>query len=63
VASMMLRNIEATNTALTTSFGEGSILTTYYKITPAYDVPCQPADATRPFGMRIFLLFTYGGPG
>ena len=35
----MLRNIEATNTALTASFVEGAILTTYYKTTPAGDVP------------------------
>jgi len=36
---MMLRNIEATNTAATTSFVEGAILTTYYKTTPAHHVP------------------------
>jgi hypothetical protein len=40
----MLRNIEATNTALTTSFVEGAILTTYYKTTPANDVPSPGGD-------------------
>jgi len=41
---MMLRNIEATNTALTASFVDGAILTTYYKTTPAGDVPSPGGD-------------------
>jgi hypothetical protein len=40
----MLRNIEATNTALMASFVDGAILTTYYKITPANDVPSPVGD-------------------
>src|SRR3984885_10618186 len=47
VASMMLRNMDATNTAPTTSFGDRRAFTDYYKAGPAGPVPCRSADYLR----------------
>jgi hypothetical protein len=62
----MLRNIEATNTALTTSFVEGAVLTTYYKTTAGQGVPSPGPEhkvrESQPY-VRDKCLFTYGDPG
>ena len=42
VASMMFRNMDATNTALTTTFGDRRAFTDYYKAGPAGPVPLSP---------------------
>jgi hypothetical protein len=63
---MILRNIEATNTALTASFVDGAILTTYYKTTPTDDVPCWPGRLRRHETVRdkdLSPFITCGDPG